>query len=167
MRIKVHPQSAGELVRQPNSRHCFVCGLESEVGLKLRFDDNGVDEVRSHYTVAKRYQGYPGVVHGGIIAAMLDETAGRVMMIGNHNRFMMTGKMELRYRKPVPVESPLTLIGRLVKDRGRLAEARSEIRLADGSLAAEAEITLVQLPADTVSSASLETLGWRVYPDDL
>jgi acyl-coenzyme A thioesterase PaaI-like protein len=153
------------LARQPNSKHCFVCGLESEVGLKLRFDDNGVDKVRSVFTVPGQYQGYPGVVHGGIIAAMLDEIAGRVIMIGHHNRFMMTGKLDLKYRKPVPIETPLTLIGRLIRDKGRLAEAHSELRLPDGSLAVEAEVTLVQIPSDTLADTDLEALGWRIYPD--
>jgi hypothetical protein len=50
--------------------------------LKLRFDDNGADEVHASYTVAQKYQGYPGVVHGGIVAAMLDEIGGRTTMAG-------------------------------------------------------------------------------------
>jgi len=154
------------LARQPNSKHCFVCGLESEVGLKLRFDDNGVDQVISHYTVARKYQGYPGVVHGGVIAAMLDETGGRTTMINDRDRFMMTGKMEIKYRKPVPVETPLTLVGHLIRDRKRMAEVSSEIRLPDGSVAAEATLTLVQIPAEYVPEADLNALGWRVYPDE-
>lgn len=153
------------MYRQPNSRHCFVCGLESEVGLKLRFDDNGADEVRASYTVAQEYQGYPGVVHGGVVAAMLDEIGGRTTMAGNPDRFMVTAKMEIRYRKPVPTDIPLTLIGRLLKDQGRLAVAHSEVRLPDGTVAAEAEITLAQIPQEYVPDASLEDLGWRVYPD--
>ena len=158
----------GSLVfkRQPNSLHCFVCGLENEVGLKLRFADNGTDEVRSEITLHRRYQGYPGVVHGGITAAMLDEIAGRVMMIGNPNRFMMTATLEIKYRKPVPVETPLTLVGTLIRDRGRLAEAHAEIRLPDGTVASEASVTLAQVPDQTFSESDFERLGWRVYPDE-
>lgn len=151
---------------QPNSKHCFVCGLESPVGLKLRFTDNGVDEVRVVHRVPDKYQGYPGVVHGGIVAAMLDETAGRAVMIGGETRFMMTGKMEIKYRQPVPTEIELTLVGHMVKDRGRVAQAHSEIRLPDGSVAAEADLTLVSFPDDAIAEADLEALGWRVYPDD-
>lgn len=153
------------LTPQPNSRHCFVCGLESPVGLKLRFTDNGVDEVQAIYTVSNRYQGYPGVVHGGIVAAMLDEAAGRTTMIGHPNRFAMTGKMTIRYRKPIPTETELTLTGRLLKDRGRTAQAHSEIRLPDGTVAAEAELMLIELPVD-YADADLEELGWRVYPEE-
>jgi len=152
--------------RQPNSRHCFVCGLESEVGLKLRFDDNGAGEARAQITIQRQYQGYPGIVHGGIIAAMLDEIGGRVLMGADPDRFMVTAKLELKYRKPIPVETPLTLVATLIKDRGRLAEAHTEIRLPDGSVAAEAEATLAQMPADRAPRESLDALGWRVYPDD-
>jgi uncharacterized protein (TIGR00369 family) len=158
-------QEASSLSRQPNSKHCFVCGLESDVGLKLRFTDNGTDEVQASYTVAQKYQGYPGVVHGGIVAAMLDEIGGRTTMAGDPDRFMMTAKLEIRYRKPVPVETPLTVVGHLLKDQGRLAMAHSEIRLPDGTVAAEAEVTLAQIPKDYVPDADLEALGWRVYPD--
>lgn len=152
--------------RQPNSKHCFVCGLESPVGLKMRFEDNGVDEVRAVYTIGDRHQGYPGVAHGGVVAAMLDEAAGRTAMITDPNRFMMTGKMAIRYRKPVPTETELTLIGTLLKDRGRTAQTHSEIRLPDGSVAAEAEVMIVAIPPEYVPDADLDALGWRVYPDD-
>ncbi len=158
--------SKSTFVRQPNSKRCFVCGLDNSVGLKLRFSDNGVDEVRLTYVVKEVYQGYPGVVHGGIVAAMLDETGGRTVMITDPNRFMMTAKMAIRYRKPVPTETPLTLVGRLLHDRGRVAEARSEIRLTDGEVAAEADLTLVAISPDYVSGVDFEGLGWRVYPDD-
>lgn len=162
-----HPQPAtGHFSPQPNSRHCFVCGLESPVGLKLRFTDNGVDEVRATYTVDPKYQSYPGIVHGGVIAAMLDEVGGRALMIDDPDRFFVTAKMAIRYRRPVPTETELTLTGRIVKDRGRLVEAHGEIRLPDGTLAAEATLTLAEIPDDLRPDADLDELGWRIYAPD-
>lgn len=150
---------------QPNSHYCFVCGLESPVGLKLRFADNGVDAVRATYTVDPKYQSYPGMVHGGVVAAMLDEVAGRAAMIDDPNRFLVTAKMEIRYRQPVPTGVELTLLGRLVKDRHRLVLAHGEIRLPDGTLAAEAELTLARIPDELMPDADLDELGWRIYPE--
>jgi acyl-coenzyme A thioesterase PaaI-like protein len=151
--------------RQPNSHHCFVCGLQNPVGLKLAFYDNGVDEVRCEYAIPAEYNSYPGVAHGGIIAAILDEAVGRVAMIGDHNHFMMTAKMELKYRRPVPVNTPLVIIGRKVKMRpgGRIAQAIGEVRLPDGTMAVEAELTLVDLPDEFRVNGDLEALGWKVY----
>lgn len=154
----------GNRAAQPNSRLCFVCGMENPVGLKLRFWDNGADEVQARYTVCSDYQGFPGIVHGGVVAAMLDETAGRTVMIDDPNCFMMTVKMTIKYRKPVPTETPLLLLGRLLKRRGRLAIASSEIRLPDDSLAAEAEVTLAALPEEYLEDMDVEEAGWQVWP---
>lgn len=149
--------------RQPNSSDCFVCGLKNPVGLQLVFYDNGMDEVRCEYAIPSQYQGYPGVAHGGVVAAILDEAAGRVAMIGDHNHFMMTVKMEVKYRRPVPVETPLVIVGKLVKMRGRLGQATGEVRLPDGTVAVEAWLTLADLPDNLQVEGDLESLGWKVY----
>lgn len=154
------------LIRQPNSHHCFVCGLKNPFGLKLRFYDNGIDEVRCEYRIPKEYQGYPGVAHGGIVAAILDEAAGRTSMISDPMHFMMTAKMELKYRQPVPIDTPLVITGRLVKDRGRVAQAAGEIRLPDGTVAVEAFLTLADLPpAFQVDAGIAEQLGWQIHDE--
>ena len=142
---------------------CFVCGLENPAGLKLVFYETGPGEVTASYTPPEHFQGYPGVLHGGIVASLLDEAGGRVVMIGDHKRFMMTAKMEVKYRQPTPLGQALTVSGRLVKRRGRLALARAELRLADGTLTAEADLTLADLPNDQLPEGDLEALGWRVY----
>jgi acyl-coenzyme A thioesterase PaaI-like protein len=150
---------------QPNSRHCFVCGVENPVGLSLRFYETAPGEISAEYTVPEHFQGYPGVVHGGIVAAMLDEMAGRVHMHGDPPRFMYTARLEIRYRKNVPVGQPLRLVGRAAKSKQRTATATSQIYGPDGSLLAEAEVLLMDVPPETLREADLEALGWRVYSD--
>ena len=110
-------------LKQPNSNDCFVCGRKNPIGLYLQFYDNGENEVTSHYTVASRYQGYPGIVHGGVLASMLDEVVARVSMIGDPHHFMMSVRLEVLYRKPVPIETPLTIKGTSIRLRGRLGKA--------------------------------------------
>lgn len=151
---------------QPNSRYCFVCGLENPFGLHLRFHTTDTGEVVAEYTVPDRYQGYPGVVHGGITASMLDEAIGRVYMGAPENpRFMFTARLELRYRKNVPTGQPLRLVGRPVKDRGRSATASGALYTADGELLVEADALLVNVPDGVVENSDLEALGWKVYPE--
>lgn len=150
--------------KQPNSELCFVCGLRSPVGLRLVFHDDGQSEVRTEYTIPAAYQGYPGIAHGGIVAAILDETMGRVGLIGNPDRFTVTVRMELKYRQPVPVETPLLVVGKATKLRGRLVHASGEVRLPDGSVAAEADATLADMPSQLATPGQLEALGWRVQP---
>lgn len=150
---------------QPNSRDCFVCGMENGGGLKMRFHSVGPGQVEARYSVDPRYQGYPGVVHGGIIAAMLDEVVGRVMMTEDPNRFFMTAKLEIRYRAPVPIGEELLLKGRLDKQKGRMTFARGELYLPDGTLAVQAEAAMVEWTDAPVGAETRERLGWRVYQD--
>ena len=147
---------------QPNSEMCFVCGRSNPVGLYMKFFDNGKDDVISDYTVASKYQGFPGVVHGGVSAAMLDEAVGRIAMIGDHHRFMMSVRLQVKYRHPVPVETPLRVVGRIVRMRGRLALARGEIVLPDGTVACDAEMSLANVPAEYRPDIDSDELGWRI-----
>lgn len=147
---------------QPNSDYCFVCGRKNPKGLYMRFYDNGRDEVYADYTVSEDYQGYPGVVHGGVIASILDEVVCRVAMIEDHHHFMMSVKLEVKYRQPVPTETPLHIVGRIVRLRGRLGKAVGELKLPDGTVAAEAAMTLADVPVEVIANTDLAALGWRL-----
>ena len=154
------------MTKLPNSRHCFVCGLENGNGLQLSFYQDGPERVVCNYTVPEHFQGYPDIVHGGIVAAMLDEVLGHVFMLKDPERFMFTGKLTTRYRHPVPVGQPLRLVGMVVKDNKRLAESKAELYGPDDKLLAEAHGLLVPLPAGTLGDTDFEALGWKVYPDE-
>ncbi len=130
----------------------------------MRFYDNGQDEVQAEHTVPDTYQGYPGIVHGGILAAMLDEAVGRVAMISDHHHFMMSVKLEVKYRHPVPTETPLKIVGRIVRLRGRLGKAVGEVYHSDGTLLAEAAMTLADVPTELVDKVDFDALGWRIDP---
>ena len=150
---------------QANSKNCFVCGLANTFGLKLRFYSTNPGEVTAEYTAPHHYQGYPGVVHGGIVAAMLDEAAGRSLMGGDPPRFMYTARLDIRYRKNVPVGQPLRLVGKALKSKARTATATGAIYLQNGELLAEAEVLLVDVPQETLAGVDLESLGWKVYDE--
>ncbi|HEY71090.1 MAG TPA: PaaI family thioesterase [Anaerolineae bacterium] len=154
-----------ERIKQPSSRHCFGCGIDNPHGLGLTFYAVGPDRVECDTVLGDRFQGYPGVVHGGIVATMLDEIVGRVLLIGDSTRRFMTAKLVVRYRRPVPTNQPLKVIAWLTRDKGRYATAHSEIRLSDGTLAAESEGTMAEVPGEHMTEEQLEAIGWRVYPD--
>ena len=77
---------------------------------------------------------------------------------------MMSVKLEVKYRHPVPTNTPLKIIGRIVKLRGRLGQAVGEIMLPDGMIAAESAMTLADVPAELLVGVNLDALGWRVDP---
>jgi acyl-coenzyme A thioesterase PaaI-like protein len=151
---------------QPNSRQCFVCGVANPIGLKLHFFETAPGEVTAECTLPEHYQGYPGVAHGGIVAAMLDEVSGRVFMrTGDRPRFMYTARLEVRYRRNVPVGKPIRLVGHSGKDRGRMVTASGEIYDEAGNLLAECKSLLVDVPAEAVQGLDFNALGWKVYDD--
>jgi len=148
--------------KQPNSEMCFVCGRGNPVGLYMQFYDDGELEVVSDYTVPAHYQGYPGIVHGGVVAAMLDEVVARVSMIGDHHHFMMSVKLQILYRQPVPTEVPLRVVGRILRLRGRLGKAEGRIILPDGTIAAESQMSLADVPRELLSRTHPKLLNWHV-----
>lgn len=151
--------------KQPASRTCFVCGRENPVGLKIAFYDVGPGEVTADYMVPSHFQGYPGITHGGVIAAMLDELAGRTQMHDAPSGFMVTAQLDVRYRKPVPVEVPLKLVGKAVERKGRISKATGQIFGPGGQLLAEANVVMVDIPQADVDQMDVDNLGWMVYPD--
>ncbi len=152
-------------MKQANSKYCFVCGRENSHGLKLEFFETAPGEVEVNTTIPEQFQGYPGVVHGGIVAAMLDEVTGRTQMGGDPPRFMFTARLDVRYRKNVPVGKPLRIVGRAGKKRERTATAIGQIFGPDGEILAEAEAVLVNVPDEIVKDVDLEALGWKVHSD--
>ena len=135
------------------------------MGLKLNFYTTEPGRCRAELTLPSEYQGYPGIVHGGIVASILDETGGRAHM-EDPDHFMVTAQLNVRYRKPVPTETRLFAVGIAGERRGRVSHAHSEIQSQDGDVLAEAELVLVDIPEEQLSNVDPEALGWRVYPDE-
>ncbi len=151
--------------KQPSASMCYICGRDNPVGLKMAFYDDGADMVMSEVTPADHFQGYPGVLHGGVVASILDEVVGRSVMAGDHHRFMMTVSMNVQYRHPVPMGEQLTAIGQVTRLRGRIGKAEGKIVLADGVVACEAQLVLADMPAELADEGRIGFLNWRVDPD--
>ena len=150
--------------RQPSSRSCFVCGRENPVGLKVRWDEHEeAGELRGTVTVPEHFNGYPGVTHGGIVVALLDETAGRtILMDGGFEDLMVTAKLEVRYRRPTPTGVPLTVVGRILRRSASRAEAEAEMLLPDGTVSARATVFLSRPPDEIIERWEPEREHWRV-----
>lgn len=124
---------------------CFGCGEDNPCGLQLRFESAGAAEVQARYVPRKQDEGFFGVVHGGIVTAMLDEAmAWAAFEVG---AWAMTARIEVRFRRPVLVGDDLRVVGRVINARGRLIEATAEVRgLDDDSVRAEGAATFLRVP---------------------
>jgi uncharacterized protein (TIGR00369 family) len=151
--------------KQPNSRMCFVCGLQNPIGLKLAFyEDREADLVRAEFVIPEDYQGYPGVVHGGIVSAILDEIAGRAVMLrGSDEDLMATLRLNVRYRRPTPTSTPLSAVAWVEQMGGVGVRAAAEIRLSNGVVTAECEALLAPPPEEFIVLWEPEKPYWKVY----
>lgn len=155
--------------KQPNSRTCFLCGRENDIGLKISwYNDVKEQKVRSEITIPDQFNSYPGFVHGGIIAAILDETAGRALLInGDNDKLMVTSKLEVKYHHPAPTGQPLKAIGWVTRPGDKYARVEGEIRLADDTLVASCKATVMQPPDKYFEMWNWEKESefWKVYDD--
>jgi acyl-coenzyme A thioesterase PaaI-like protein len=142
---------------------CFVCGIENPIGLKLKFYTDDEGRCIARFQPIPEYEGYPGHLHGGIISTLLDETMGRVLV--PQGVFALTARLEVKLRKPVPVNQELTVIGELTRNRSRAYEAIGQILLPDGTLLVEGSGLYIRIPDEALRKVKEELQFWAVIPD--
>ena len=117
-----------------HKNQCFGCGPYNPIGLKLSFTMDG-DTLRTECTPEKVYQGWPGLVHGGILSLILDEAMNNVAYLTGIT--CITASMNIRLRQPVKVEEKLYVTARITRQSRKLIESKARICLKDGSVIAE------------------------------
>lgn len=136
--------------------NCFACGPDNPVGMHLHFDRAaGDDGVRAAVTLAPQYQGWRGIAHGGIVMALLDEAMAHAAGFAGHRG--VTASVNVRFRKPVPLEAPIDVRGRVAWQRRSVLGVEATIFDADGTL-------LVQAHGHFVSRGPLEAADDRRNP---
>lgn len=141
-----------------------MCGRDNHTGLRAHwFSERSSGEARAEICVGEQFNGYPGVVHGGIVASLLDEAMARSLLVeGGFDDLLVTAKLEVVFRRPTPTGVPLAVAGRIVHRSGTRAQASAELRLADGTVTAQAEALLARPPAEVASAWEAERIHWRV-----
>ena len=122
---------------------CFACGRANPIGLQLdlRFAS---DRAEATFTAEQKHQGYDGIVHGGIVTAVLDEVMG--WAIFHQGIWAVTTRFALTFRRPVRVGETVIAAGMLTRDRGRALDLHGEVRRAiDGDLLAAADGTYMRM----------------------
>jgi uncharacterized protein (TIGR00369 family) len=127
----------------PVAHHCFGCGTLNPIGLRLAVYGEG-DEVWADFVADRRHEGYRGLVHGGILAALLDEVLGWAFF--HRGIWAVTTRLDLTYRAPVPVGARIRVTGRVVRDRGRMLDTVGQIADEGGRTLVEATGRYARIP---------------------
>ena len=144
--------------------HCFGCGALNERGLQIKSHWEG-DDVVCRWQPQAHHIGYPGILYGGMIAAIVDchcmwtatahayRRAGEEMRDGNVRYPYVTGALKVNYRKPVPIERAVDLRARVVEFAEKKVTVKCDV-FSGGTLAADAEVLAVRVSPSTVARAA-------------
>ena len=145
-------QDPDKLNDETTYQRCFACGHRNESGLKLTFRRDG-ERIIADYQPSERFQGFPGVLHGGVLATMLDETMSRTGAL--RREWLMTGKLDIRYRRPAPIDQRLRVWGEIARERSGAVDAIGAVELMDGTVLAEARGMFLRMP-DALADATVD-----------
>src|SRR5258708_25255585 len=127
---------------QTKTMECWVCGPENREGRNVQFEPFGQNGSEARYTARAEHGGWPGVLHGGVLLALMDEALGWSLYF--HGSGGLTARFDARFRQPVPIGSNLIIRAWTLDRRGRLVKARAEVRMTadDGPLLVEADASM-------------------------
>lgn len=150
----------------PHTRSCFVCGEANPLGLKLRFESDG-QLVRTRFTPQADHIGFKEVIHGGLLATVLDEIMVWACAVQTR-QFAFCVEMNVRFIRSARPGRELVVTGVLVTNRrGRLFEAKASVATAAGDVLAEATGKYMPIKKPDLSPMLGELVGdWQWLLDD-
>jgi uncharacterized protein (TIGR00369 family) len=116
----------------PTYLKCIVCGRDNHRGLNIRFHADG-PLIRSEVPFNDELCGFRGVVHGGILTAVLDEAMGWAAAY-NARRMCLAAELQIRFVRPVLAGEKVQVVAQMERDRRRIIEASGRIEGTDGEI---------------------------------
>lgn len=130
--------------------YCFGCGRHNPIGFHLVFERDN-DAVVARYDPRPEDQGFPDVMHGGLLSLLLDEAMGWAMYADDV--FAVTAKMEVRFRRAVGLDAPLTARARITRQRGRRIEVEATLTNDAGDVLVESSALFIRMSAEDEARA--------------
>jgi uncharacterized protein (TIGR00369 family) len=144
--------------------NCFACGTLNVHGLQLDLHAGG-DRCWTELTLTDRFEGWEGIAHGGIVCTILDEVMAWALV--DHDVWGVTARMNVEFRRPVPIGRPIRGEGRVAEVRRRLVTAEGVILDAvDGTILARSEATYLGAPEGRKEELKAR-YRFRLVPDEL
>ncbi len=121
--------------------YCFACGKKNSRGLQLDFSSED-GRTAAVFLPHREYQGFKGIVHGGIIATVLDEAMVKTVL--STGVLAVTAEITVRFKSPLSTGEDATVEAELSKPWGKVVEASARMRKRDGTVVAEARAKLLK-----------------------
>jgi len=120
-------------------------------------------ELLAIFQPAVEHQGYPGRLHGGLAATILDGTIGRAIMVSHaDNIWGVTVEFSMRLRKPIPLDQEVRVLARITTDGRRFFEGSGEVILPGGVVAVEGQGRYLRMDINKIADFDVEEQQWRV-----
>lgn len=159
-------EHAGSQRNQPINDMCFVCGFDNPASLHAQFvESDAPGEVTAIFTPRDIHCSYPGRLHGGVAAAMCDETIGRAFISDHPDQWGVTMELSVRYHKPTPLNEPLTVKGRITKVTRRTFEGQCNLYTQEGVRCVSGKAIYARLPVERIVSECSSDDGYVWDPD--
>ncbi|MCK9330461.1 MAG: PaaI family thioesterase [Candidatus Cloacimonetes bacterium] len=111
-------------MQEKEYKNCFLCGKDNPIGLKLDFYYQG-DKALCDWKSLKVFEGYDGIIHGGIIASILDEAVAKAILY--KGIVAVTSELNVKYLKPFPVNTDVKIIGEVIDIRKKIIIGKAKI----------------------------------------
>jgi uncharacterized protein (TIGR00369 family) len=148
------------IVLEPHN--CFACGSLNTHGLHLELHA-GNGRCWTELELDQRFEGWEGIAHGGIVSTILDEVMAWALV--DNDSWGVTARMQVEFKRPVPIGRRIRGEGRVVDVRRRIVRATGVLLDAvDGTVLATAEGTFVAAPEDR-KRALKDRYGFRLEAD--
>ena len=142
----------------PHTHSCFVCGEANPFGLKLRFETDG-RIVQTRFVPRAEHIGFKGVVHGGLIATVLDEIMVWACAVPTR-KFAYCAELTVRYLQPLAPAEEVVVTGELVVNRKvRVYDAKAAVCNARNIALAEATGKYLPIKSPDVSEMARDFVG--------
>ncbi len=154
------------LKKQTNSYMCFICGIHNDSGLKTNFyemEDNTLVAVVKGKDI---HQSYPNRMHGGVISALIDESVGRAIWIEEPETWGVTMDLQMKYRKPVPLNEDLMVVSKITKNTRRVFEGTGYLINKEQQVLAEGNARYIKLSLNDIDNNTHEESDINVLVED-
>lgn len=123
--------------------NCFVCGQNNPNGLRLNFEiDEEKKTLKTTFVATPTFQGWDGIVHGGIVSTLLDEAMAKLVYELGYQS--VTASLEIKFKKPAPILEPLLVYGEITEVNRRVVRAKARVTKENGTLLAEGKSTFIR-----------------------